>query len=319
MATAELSCALLAGGTGGAKLAVGLRDLLHGFGDEPADQPGQLNVIANTGDDIEIYDSYVAPDPDLIQFRLAGVLNEHGFGIVGETHSEMERRRDAGEEIWFELGDADLVVCKHRSDAMTAGSRLTDAHRLAMSDYSTGGASVLPMSDEPVRTFVETPIGWRGIQQFLIQDRSEPEILSVDFVGAEAAVPTTEVRAAIESADLIIIGPSNPVISVAPILAVTGMSALLRGASAPVLAVSPYVAGQILKGPTSKFVAAAGHDPTLAGAASYYEEIAPDLIDAWIGDEPVHGHPHHLAAVDMSDPQRTRTVAAEILRYGASL
>lgn len=319
MATAELSCALLAGGTGGAKLAVGLRDLIHGFDDEPAVQPGQLNVIANTGDDIEIYDGYVSPDPDLIQFRLAGVLNAHGFGIVDETHTDMERRRDSGEEIWFELGDADLTVCKERLAALAAGSKLTDAHRRATIAYSTGGASVLPMSDEPVRTFVETPTGWRGIQQFLIQDQSEPEILGVDFVGAEVAEPTPEVCAAIESADLILIGPSNPVISIAPILAIQGMKELLKAAAAPVLAVSPYVAGEILKGPTSKFIAAAGHEPTLAGVSAYYDEIAPGLIDAWIGDEPVIGHPHHLTAVDMPDAELTRAVAAEILRYGASL
>lgn len=319
MATSQLSCALLAGGTGGAKLAVGLRDILHGFDGEAAEQPGQLNVIANTGDDIEIYDSYVSPDPDLIQFRLAGVLNPHGFGIFGETHEEMERRRDAGEEIWFELGDADLVVCQDRSAALADGKSLTAAHACSMSDYPTGGAAVLPMCDEPVRTFVDTPSGRRGIQQFLIQDRSEPEITSVDFVGAAAAEPTAEVRAAIEAADLILIGPSNPVISIAPILAVPGMSALIEEAAAPVLAVSPYVSGDVLKGPTSKFVAAAGHDPTLAGVAAYYDQIAPGLIDAWIGDEPVIGHPHHLAAVEMSNPGQTRAVAAEILRYGASL
>lgn len=319
MATSQLSCALLAGGTGGAKLAVGLRDILHGFDGEPAEQPGQLNVIANTGDDIEIYDSYVSPDPDLIQFRLAGVLNDHGFGIVGEAHEEMERRRDAGEDVWFELGDADLVVCKARSAALAEGKRLTSAHARAMSDYPTGGAAVLPMCDAPVRTLIETPDGARGIQQFLIQDRSEPEINSVEFVGAEAAEPSPEVRAAIEAADLIVLGPSNPVISVAPILSVPGMRDLIEESSAPVLAVSPFVAGSVLKGPTSKFLAAAGHQPTLAGAAAYYEELVPGLIDAWIGDEPVLGHPHHLAAVEMSNAAQTRAVAAEILRYGASL
>lgn len=319
MAASQLSCALLAGGTGGAKLAVGLRDILHGFDGEAAEQPGQLNVIANTGDDIEIYDSYVSPDPDLIQFRLSGVLNPHGFGIVGETHEVMERRRDAGEEIWFELGDADLVVCTERAAALADGQNLTAAHACAMSDYPTGGAAVLPMCDAPVRTFVETPSGWRGIQQFLIQDRSEPEIISVDFVGAEAAEPTAEVREAIDSADLIVIGPSNPVISIAPILTVPGMTKILEESAAPVLAVSPFVAGNVLKGPTSKFVAAAGHEPSLAGAAAYYDEIAPGLIDAWIADEPVIGHPHHLAAIEMANPNQTRAVAAEILRYGASL
>lgn len=324
MAATELTCTLLAGGTGGAKLAVGLRDILHGFENEdgtrePADQPGQLNVIANTADDIVIYDSYVSPDPDLIHFRLAGVLDERGFGIRGESHTEMERRRSAGEEVWFELGDDDLLVCRERAELISAGVPLTDAHLQAAADYPTGGARLLPMSDQAVRTVVRTPDGERGIQEFLIQDRSEPEIKGVRYAGAIEAAPSAPVLSAIEAADLIVIGPSNPVISIAPILAVNGMRETLREARAPVLAMSPFVGGQVLKGPTAKFLEAAGHSADTAGTAAYYEDVAPDLIDAWIADEPVVGHPHHLAAVEMSDPQKTRTVAAETLRYGASL
>lgn len=324
MAATELTCTLLAGGTGGAKLAVGLRDILHGFenedgSQEPADQPGQLNVIANTADDIEIYDSYVSPDPDLIQFRLAGVLDDRGFGIRGETHHEMERRRADGEDIWFDLGDADLVVCRKRAELINAGVPLTDAHRQAAADYPTGGAQLMPMSNQAVRTVVSTPTGERGIQEFLIQDRSEPQIKSVRFAGASEAAPSAAALSAIESADLIVIGPSNPVISIAPILALNGMLEALHNASAPVLAMSPFVAGDVLKGPTAKFLSAVGHSPDLSGAAAYYEAIAPGLIDAWIGDEPVIGKPHHLAAVEMSDPQKTRSVAAETIRYGASL
>lgn len=324
MAAAELTCTLLAGGTGGAKLAVGLRDVLHGFdaedgSREPADQPGQLNVVANTADDIVIYDSYVSPDPDLIHFRLAGVLDERGFGIRGETHDEMARRRDAGEDVWFDLGDDDLAVCRERAELINAGVPLTEAHLQAAADYPTGGARLLPMSDQAVRTVVKTPAGERGIQEYLIQDRSEPTIEGVRFAGADQAMPTAAVRAAVEAADLLVIGPSNPVISIAPILAIDGIRQSLSDVAAPVLAVSPFVAGQVLKGPTAKFLEAAGHTPDVAGAAAFYEEIAPGLIDAWIADEPVIGHPHHLAAVAMSDPERTRSVAAETLRYGASL
>lgn len=324
MAATELTCTLLAGGTGGAKLAVGLRDILHGFekvegSHEPADQPGQLNVIANTADDIEIYDSYVSPDPDMIQFRLAGVIDERGFGIRDETHDEMDRRRANGEDVWFELGDDDLAVCRERAELIAAGLPLTEAHLQATADYPTGGARLLPMSDRAVRTVVSTPNGERGIQEFLIQDRSEPEIKGVRFAGASEASPSAAVRSAIAAADLIVIGPSNPVISIAPILALNGMLDALRDASAPVLAMSPFVAGEVLKGPTAKFLSAAGHSPDLAGAAAYYDAIAPGLIDAWIGDEPVVGKPHHLAAVEMSDPQQTRSVAAETIRYGVSL
>lgn len=314
-----MDVALLAGGTGGAKLAVGLRDILHGFGGEAAEQPGQLSVIANTADDIEIYDVHVSPDPDLITFRLAGVLGGLGFGIEGEGHELMDARRAAGEEIWFELGDDDMRVCAERAQLLAAGKQLTDAHAEATAEYDTGGARVLPMSNAPVRTVIETPDGPRGIQQYLIQDRSGPAIDSVHFGGIDTAVITPEAAAAIAGADLIIVGPSNPVISVMPILSTLGLARALRESPAPVLGVSPFVGGEVLKGPTAKFIEAEGFPPTSAGAANYYESVHGDLIDAWVADDPIPGHAHHLANVEMSDPDRTRSVAAEVLRYGASL
>lgn len=314
-----MNVALLAGGTGGAKLAVGLRDILHGFGGEPSEQPGRLSVIANTADDIEIHGVHVSPDPDLITFRLAGVLNDHGFGIVGEGHTLMDARRATGEEVWFELGDDDMAVCAARAEALGSGVRLTEAHARATAGYDTGGAAVLPMSDEPVRTTVDTPAGRRGIQQYLIQDRSEPAIDGVRFEGIDSARATPDVLAAIDGADLIVVGPSNPAISVAPILATPGIADALRAATAPVLAVSPFVGGEVLKGPTAKFVAAAGFPATSAGVAGFYESLHPGLIDAWIADDPVPGHAHHLANVAMPDATRTRSVAAEVLRYGSSL
>lgn len=306
---------LLAGGTGGAKLAVGLRDILHGFGGAEAETPGQLNVIANTGDDIEIYGVHVSPDPDLITFRLAGVLDDMGFGIVGETHEQMDARRANREEIWFELGDDDLKVCAERAELLAAGETLTAAHTQATAGYPTGGAEVLPMSDEPVRTVIDTPEGPRGIQEFLIKDRSEPAIDGVRFVGIDVATITPQVADAVSAADLIVVGPSNPAISIDPILATGGMREAIEHASAPVLGVSPFVAGEILKGPTARFLSAAGVTADSSGAAAHYG----DVVDAWVADEPVAGFPHHLAGVAMSDPDATRAVAAEILRYGASL
>lgn len=314
-----MDVALLAGGTGGAKLAVGLRDLLHGFGETPAERPGRLTVIANTADDIEIYGVHVSPDPDLITFRLAGALADRGFGIAGEAHTLIDARRAAGEEIWFELGDDDMAVCAERARLLAEGATLTDAHRLATVAYQTGGARVLPMSDAPVRTVVNTPQGERGIQQFLIQEKGAAPIESVRFDGIEAAAPTEPVLAAIAAADLVIVGPSNPVISVAPILALSGFAEALKGAGAPVLGVSPFVGGSVLKGPTAAFLEAAGSAATPTGAAEFYRREHPGVIDAWIADEPVDGHPHVLADVAMGAPQQTREVAAEVLRYGASL
>jgi LPPG:FO 2-phospho-L-lactate transferase len=311
---------LLAGGTGGAKLAVGLRDILHGIprGEAPA-EPGQLHVVANTADDIEIYDSYVSPDPDLITFRLAGVLNDAGFGIEGESHTEMDERRAKGEDIWFALGDDDMVVCRERARLLAGGAALTEAHARATAAYDTGGATVLPMCDDPVRTIVGTPAGERGIQEFLIKDRSEPEIDSVTFIVNEGGARVTpQVRAAIVESDLIVIGPSNPVISIRPILSFEVLEAIIESES-PLLAVSPFVGGEVLKGPTAKFLLAEGTTADSQGALEYLRSATGDLLDAFIGDDPVVGLPHHLADVRMANPEEQRSVAEEVLRYGRSL
>lgn len=314
-----MDVALLAGGTGGAKLATGLRDLLHGADAFEAPQPGRLSVIANTADDIEIYGVHVSPDPDLITFRLAGVLGESGFGIAGEAHSLMDARRAAGEDVWFELGDEDLAVCAARARLLAAGEPLTAAHAAATSDYDTGGAAVLPMSNDPVRTVIDTPAGPRGIQQFLIQDRGTAGIEGVRFDGISTASASEPALRAIADADLVIVGPSNPAISIAPILETPGVSEAIAQSSAPVLGVSPFVGGGVVKGPTAEFLAAAGFAATSTGAAEFYAMRHPDLIDAWIADDPVRGFAHVLADVAMTDPQTTRQVAAEVLRYGASL
>lgn len=311
---------LLAGGTGGAKLAVGLRDILHGIpGGAAPTEPGQLHVVANTADDIEIYDSYVSPDPDLITFRLAGVLNEAGFGIEGELHTEMDARRAAGEDIWFELGDDDIAVCRGRAGFLAEGLPLTEAHIRATAHYDTGGAQVLPMSDDPVRTIIGTPIGERGIQEFLIKDRSQPQIDSVTFVVNEGGSRVTpQVGAAIAASDLIIIGPSNPVISIRPILNFQLLEAIIES-SAPVLGVSPFVGGEVLKGPTAKFLIAEGTTADSQGAMEYLRSATGDLLDAFIADDPVVGIPHHLANVRMANADEQRSVAEEVLRYGKSL
>jgi LPPG:FO 2-phospho-L-lactate transferase len=311
---------LLAGGTGGAKLAVGLRDILHGVpGADAPDEPGQLHVVANTADDIEIYDAYVSPDPDLITFRLAGVLNAAGFGIEGESHSEMDRRRAAGEDIWLALGDDDIVVCRERAALLADGVPLTEAHARATAAYDTGGASVLPMTDDAVRTVVETPNGERGIQEYLIKDRSEPAIKNVRWdVATGGSGITPQVAAAIAESDLIVIGPSNPVISIRPILSFQVLEAIVDS-GAPLLAVSPFVGGEILKGPTAKFLTAQGVSADSQGAFEYLRGASGDAIDAFVGDEPVTGIPHHLTDVRMSNADEQREVAAEVLRYGRSL
>ncbi|MFY9264332.1 MAG: 2-phospho-L-lactate transferase CofD family protein [Solirubrobacterales bacterium] len=301
--------ALLAGGTGGAKLAVGFRDLLRRRGE------GELKVIANTGDDIEIYATHVSPDPDLITFRLAGVLDDRGFGIAGETHDEMDRLRAAGASVWFELGDADLAVCRARSAALDAGSRLTEAHAAATARFDLGPAVVLPMSDDPVRTIVETATGDRPLQEFLIRDRAATGITAVRFDGIADARPTNEVFGAVAAADVIVIGPSNPVISIRPILDLPGMREALGDAEAPVIAVSPFVDGAVLKGPTAAFMTASGMSADNMGAAEYYG----DLLDGVLADGEVKSHPAHVCDVRMASAAAALRVAEAAVAFAARL
>jgi LPPG:FO 2-phospho-L-lactate transferase len=262
-----VSVVVLAGGTGGAKLAAGLYDLLG------ADE---LTVIANTGDDVEIYGVHVSPDPDLVTYWLAGIIDERGWGIRDDTWQAME----AEDDPWFRLGDRDLELCALRTAELNAGRRTTEAHAEVVSALGVQ-ARVLPMSDAPVRTHVRTPAGWRPFQEFMIVDGAAAPIEDVEFRGIGAAAPPPEALEAIARADAILIGPSNPIISIGPILAVPGMRDALAGAPAPVVAVSPFVGGRAVKGPTDSFMSYAGFDRSATGIADAYEGV----IDGMVADE----------------------------------
>ena len=230
---------VLAGGTGGAKLAEGMQQLL-GEG---------LSVIANTADDVEILGADVSPDPDLITYWLSGEIDEaRGWGLKGDTTTVMDRMVQLGAPDWFHLSDRDFATCLYRRAFVEEGGTRTGAQ--ARSHERSGSVPpVLPMTEQPVRTRVRTARGWRGLQEFLVADRGEPEIEGVELAGIAEVAPTPEVLAAIAAADAIVIGPSNPVISIGPILAVAGMREALAASGAPIAAVSPYVAGRVVKGP----------------------------------------------------------------------
>jgi LPPG:FO 2-phospho-L-lactate transferase len=260
---------LLSGGTGGAKLARGFLDLLG---------PDRLAVIANTGDDIAAFGLHVSPDPDLVTYWLAGVIDEErGFGIAGESSNAFDQLVKLGAADWFRLGDADLATCLMRTELLHEGSRLTEiAHAIAQGFGMR--AAVLPMCDEPVQTYVRTEGEWRHFQEYLILQHSEPPLEGVEFRGAENATLTEEVRRAIEAAEAIVLGPSNPIASIGPILAVPGLREALVEADAPVVAVSPLVGGHSLKGPTEAFLAWAGLEVTDAAIASHYAGLVDGLI-----------------------------------------
>ena len=292
---------VLAGGTGGAKLAAGLYDLLG---------PDELTVIANTGDDVEVYGVHVSPDPDLVTYWLAGIIDERGWGIEGDTWEAM----DAQDEPWFRLGDRDLELCGLRTAAMRAGRRQTEAHAEVVASLGVR-ARVVPMSDTPVRTFIRTPAGMRPFQEFMIVDHAAAPIEAVELRGIEAAAPPAEALDAIARADAILIGPSNPIISIGPILAVPGMREALSAAAAPVVAVSPFVGGRAVKGPTDAFMEHAGFDRSASGIAAAYG----DLLAGMVADEPEPSLPTLVTDTLMADAAGRRRLAAAALDHAASL
>jgi LPPG:FO 2-phospho-L-lactate transferase len=285
--------ALLAGGTGGAKLAAGMQDLIG----------RELAVIANTADDVWVHGLHVSPDPDLITYWLAGEIDEErGWGIRGDSSAVHERIQRLGAPGWFELTDRDLATCLYRTHFVDEGGTLTAAQG-QIAGALGARAAVLPMCEERVQTRVLTPDGWIGLQRYLIVERSEPPISRIEVEGLDRARPTPEVCDALAEAEAIVVGPSNPVISIGPILSVPGMREAIAASGAPVLAVSPFVAGRAVKGPTEKFMTSIGRPATAAGAASLYVGVIEAMVvDA---DDPDPG------------PEGLRTWACPTLMDGA--
>jgi LPPG:FO 2-phospho-L-lactate transferase len=276
----------------------------------------ELTVIANTGDDVEVYATHVSPDPDLVTYWLAGMIDDRGWGIRGDTWAVMEAFEAAGRPAWFRLGDRDLAMCLIRTELLNAGRRLTEAHA-AVVEACGVTASVVPMSDEPVRTHVRSRGEWLEFQRFMIVERAAAPIEAVELRGAGSATPSPEAIAAIAAADAIVIGPSNPVVSIGPILAVPGMREALAAARAPVVAVSPFVDGRAVKGPTDAFMTHAGHDRSAAGIAAAYAGV----IDGIVCDEPGEGLPVPALTTRtlMEDAAGRRGLAAEAMAFASSI
>jgi LPPG:FO 2-phospho-L-lactate transferase len=302
--------ALLAGGTGGAKLAAGMQEEIG----------RDLAVIANTADDVEVLGVHVSPDPDLIVYWLSGEIDaERGWGIKDDSFTVFERLSRLGVPDWFGLSDRDLAACLYRRQFLAEGGRHTDAQAQIARALGVE-ARVLPMSESRVRTRVLTAAGRRDLQEYLIVDGGGADVQGVELEGIAEAEPTEEVLTAIAAAEAIVIGPSNPVISIGPILAVPGMREAIADSGAPVLAVSPYVAGKVVKGPTERFMAAVGRASTAAGVASLYA----GLIDAMVVDEddpdPPPAEIPTLAAPTLMDSAAARARLARIvLDHAATL
>jgi LPPG:FO 2-phospho-L-lactate transferase len=265
----------LAGGTGGAKLAYGLQIELP---------PGDLTIVVNTADDTERHGLLVMPDHDAILYMLDGRFdNERGWGIAGETWTVMDELERYGEEGWFRLGDRDFATHIARGARLRNGSTLTDAV-LGLRTARGIPSAILPMTDQPVRTQVRTVDGWLDFQEYFVHRRQAPDVLEVRFAGIQDAQTTARVRAALDAADVVVIGPSNPIVSIGPILAVPGMRDLIAGArsrGAPVLAVSGIVGGRALKGPADRMLTSLGFESSALAVA----RLLADQLDGFVLDE----------------------------------
>ncbi len=252
---------LLAGGTGGAKLAVGLRSVLAA---------GHLTVVANTADDDEFWGLLVCPDIDAVLYRLAGIFNEAaGYGVKGDTFHVLDALSRIGEDAWFRIGDRDIATHLVRDALMRRGATLTQV-TLALCERFALAARVLPMSDAMVRTRFLTDQGELSFQEYFVRERLQPKLSAVRFAGIESAPPSGDVQSALREADMVVIGPSNPMISVAPILEIVA-SHLKKERT---VAVTPIVGGLALKGPTVEMMKALGVEPSPLEVARMYRDVA---------------------------------------------
>ena len=268
----------LAGGVGGAKLAHGLAMALA-FRSVP---PASLTIVVNTGDDFEHLGLPISPDLDTVMYTLAGLANpDTGWGLQGETWSFLEALGRLGGETWFRLGDRDLATHLERRRRLEAGQSLTEVTRALCSALGVG-PTVLPMSDDQLRTVVQTDEGELGFQEYFVHRQCRPRVSGFIFEGQARARPTAAVAQALQSADLIVFCPSNPFVSIGPILSLPGVKDWVR--ARPALAVSPIVGGQALKGPAAKMLAELGLDVSAAAVAEYYGDLLKgfvlDAVDA---------------------------------------
>ncbi|MFL5779195.1 MAG: 2-phospho-L-lactate transferase [Chloroflexota bacterium] len=272
----------LAGGVGGAKLAEGLQAAVG----------RDLTVVVNTGDDLIRHGLAIWPDHDTVAYTLSDRDDPvRGWGLADETWTVIDMLAELGENAWFRLGDRDVAVHLIRTERLRAGDRPTDVARHLARALGVS-AAILPMSDEPVRTEVRVDGGWIEFQEYFVHRRQEPTVHEVRFVGAERATATPEVLEAIQTAEVIAIGPSNPIVSIGPILAVPGVSdalAAARSRGVPVAAVSGIIGGRALKGPADRMLASLGHESSAVGVARLYAGLADvfvvDAADAALAPE----------------------------------
>jgi len=263
---------VLAGGVGAARFLEGLVQVV------PQER---LTVIVNTGDDRDFYRLHVSPDLDIVMYTLAGIVDEaHGWGIRNDTYNTMQQLTRYGNEDWFMLGDRDLATHIHRTSMLRQGKTLSEVTDELRRQFGLN-IRILPMSDQPVATHIQTPIGLLHFQEYMVKRRCADEVLDVAFVGVNESQPAPGVLDAIKDAEAILIAPSNPIVSIGSILAVPGIHDMLHEASGMVVAVSPIVGGAPIKGPADKLMRGLGMEVSAVGVARCYR----DFLDVLVIDE----------------------------------
>jgi LPPG:FO 2-phospho-L-lactate transferase len=304
----------LCGGVGGAKLALGLSRLF---------EPRHLTIVVNTGDDFEHLGLSISPDVDTVLYTLGGVADrERGWGRTEETWHFMEALRELGGEYWFQLGDRDLAMHVERTAFLRGGGTLSAF--IARTARALGiGARILPMTDDAVRTVVETDAGTLPFQRYFVERRCAPVVHALRFEGSQTAEPAAGVLSALSdlAACAVVICPSNPYLSIDPILAVPGIRDALKNASAPVIAVSPIIGGQAVKGPTAKIMQELGIEATTKSIAAHYHGLIDGLVidDVDAADAASVGVPVLVTRTLMQDTNDRERLAAEVVSFAAAL
>ena len=305
----------LAGGIGGAKLAAGLQAALP---------LGDLSIIVNTADDFDLWGLHICPDLDTVMYTLGNRANpETGWGVAEDSFSALDMFSAYGEDIWFKLGDKDLATHILRTQKLRSGMRLTEITTRLAGALGVRSA-LLPMCEEPVSTVLKTRAGLLDFQEYFVRRGQRDEVLGVELRGIEDARVTAEILEAVAHAEAIVLCPSNPVVSIEPILSVPGMRELLTGAPAPKVAVSPIIGGRALKGPADKMLRSLGYEVSPTGVAQVYE----GMVDGMVIDRSDSKEVAQISALGMRvlvtdavmrDGTGRERLAREVLRFCSGL
>jgi LPPG:FO 2-phospho-L-lactate transferase len=306
---------VLAGGVGGAKMAQGLQAALP---------LGDLTVVVNTADDFELYGLAISPDLDTVMYTLAGIADPvHGWGVAGDTRNTLDAIARYGQEPWFLLGDQDFATHILRTERLRAGWPLSAVTK-ELSGALGIRSRIIPMTDDRVATQVDTPAGTLEFQDYFVGRRQSDDVLGVTFAGIEQATAHPDALAAIREADAVVIAPSNPIVSVAPILETPGIREALDDTPAAIVAVSPIVGGRALKGPAAQMLATLGHEVSALGVARLYAGLSDGLVIDEVDRELVPaieltGPRVMVTATVMGDEADRRRLATEVLDFAATL